>query len=555
MMMLMLMLLMMSDGGRGVDAWGWLMVGNWSATNFVLPCNSTDNCINLPSSIVEESLTTYRCQGVSALNEQWEYDNTTGEFAMDVSPPSGRKCLDVVPGNNSINNNTNTLKVNFCNGSASQQWGFEQTTKIRNGDGLYLRVLKWVATSDTLFDMRATLTLEASLDVQNDSYITDFTFMPSSAVTSSNYTPPLPMYNTTNLVVNGRFENTWGEPFGQQVGDLTEICSWTPLQDNQIGSYRTNKTLVHFVQLSSISQKVATYANSEHVLTFQSQLNTSILGCGSPPIFITLSISPSSFASADFEVKSQTGSWETHILRFFTNASLVNLTFTSLSSNSTATTCSPYLTDVQMVLQPSTIDFSSNGGQNCQLGGTHNRLSRREVGLISSTATSWLILLIFGAVVLFFGARYRERHVQEAELIKPLCRSFDERDKIRRALQFDVRHISHITEGFSGARCIGQGGFAKVYSGNVSCDGSMGVAVKRAYVFQPFEQFHAEVDMLDRVHHRRLVQFLGYCEANGEYIYVHPQQPDRLMMLLLLSCRLACRCAPLDVVLMKRLVN
>ena len=512
--MILMLMLMMSDVGRGVDAWGWLMVGNWSATNFVLPCNSTDNCFNLPSSAIQESLTTYRCQGVSALNEQWEYDNTTGEFSMDVSPPSGRRCLDVVPGNN-------TLKVNFCNGSASQQWGFEQTTKIRNGDGMYLRVLKWAPTSDQLFDMRATLTLEASLDIQNDSYITDFTFMPSSALTSSNYTPPLPVYNTTNLVVNGRFENTWGEPFGQQVGDLTEICSWTALQDNQIGCFRTNKTLVYFVQLSSISQKVATYANSEHVLTFQSQLNTSLQGCGSSPIFITLSVSPSSFGSADFEVKTQTG-WETHIIRFFTNASLVNLTFTSLPSNNSTATCSPYLTDVQMVLQPSSIDFSSNEGQDCQLGGTHNRLSRREVGLILSTASSWLIFLIVGAVVLFFGARYRERqHVQEADIIKPLCRSFDERDKIRRARQFDVTHISHITEGFSSARCIGQGGFAKVYSGNVSCDGSMGVAVKRAYIFQPFEQFHAEVDMLDRVHHRRLVQFLGYCEANGEYIYIY----------------------------------
>lgn len=510
------LLMMASDVGQGVDAWGWLMVGNWSATNFVLPCNSSYNCINLPRSIIGESLTTYRCQGVSSLNEQWEYDNTTGEFTMDVSPPSGRRCLDVMPGSD-INNNT--LKLNFCNGSASQQWEFDQaTSKIRNGHGLYLRVLKWAPTSDHLFDMRTTLTLEASSDLQNDSYVTDFTFMPSSALTSSNYTPPLPMYNTTNLVVNGRFENTWGEPFGQQVGDLTEICSWTALQDNLIGCFRTNQTLVHFVQLSSISQTVAAYANSQHVLTFQSQLNTSIAGCGSPPIFIKLSVSPSSFGSANFQVTSQTG-WETHIIRFFTNASSVNLTFTSLPSNSTAT-CSPYLTDVQMILEPSRIDFSPDGEQDRQIGGRDNRLSRREVGLIFSTASSWLIFVIVGVIVLFFGARYRGRHVQVGEIIKPLCRSFDERDEIRRARQFDLRHISQITDGFSSARCIGQGGFAKVYSGTVSCDGSMGVAVKRAYIFQPFEQFHAEVDMLDRVHHRRLVQFLGYCEGNGEYTFI-----------------------------------
>ena len=92
------------------------------------------------------------------------------------------------------------------------------------------------------------------------------------------------------------------------------------------------------------------------------------------------------------------------------------------------------------------------------------------------------------------------------------------KDKIR-AHMFDLSDNFLLTDGFEDSHCIGQGGFAKVYRGR-NLDGT-NVAIKRALILQPFSRFYEEVVMLSKVHHRRLVDFLGYYDANGNVFILY----------------------------------
>ncbi|TVU36624.1 hypothetical protein EJB05_18564 [Eragrostis curvula] len=63
---------------------------------------------------------------------------------------------------------------------------------------------------------------------------------------------------------------------------------------------------------------------------------------------------------------------------------------------------------------------------------------------------------------------------------------------------------------------IGQGGYGKVYKGNLA-DGTA-VAIKRAHEdsLQGSKEFCTEIELLSRLHHRNLVSLIGYCDEEDE---------------------------------------
>ncbi|GJM92741.1 hypothetical protein PR202_ga09235 [Eleusine coracana subsp. coracana] len=65
---------------------------------------------------------------------------------------------------------------------------------------------------------------------------------------------------------------------------------------------------------------------------------------------------------------------------------------------------------------------------------------------------------------------------------------------------------------------IGQGGYGKVYKGNLA-DGTA-VAIKRAHEdsLQGSKEFCTEIELLSRLHHRNLVSLIGYCDEEDEQV-------------------------------------
>ncbi|CAM6095358.1 unnamed protein product [Calypogeia fissa] len=87
--------------------------------------------------------------------------------------------------------------------------------------------------------------------------------------------------------------------------------------------------------------------------------------------------------------------------------------------------------------------------------------------------------------------------------------------------RFSLPDLARITQDFSDANVIGKGGFGKVYVGTLP-DGKM-VAIKRASTENQHEdeQFHNEVSLLSRLHHRNLVKLEGFCDDDGLQILVY----------------------------------
>lgn len=98
--------------------------------------------------------------------------------------------------------------------------------------------------------------------------------------------------------------------------------------------------------------------------------------------------------------------------------------------------------------------------------------------------------------------------------------------KLEGVKAFTFREMAVATDNFNRSTQVGQGGYGKVYKGNLY-DNTV-VAVKRAEEgsLQGQKEFLTEIKMLSRLHHRNLVSLVGYCDEEGEQMLVYEFMPN-----------------------------
>ncbi|XP_059667709.1 proline-rich receptor-like protein kinase PERK3 isoform X2 [Cornus florida] len=84
---------------------------------------------------------------------------------------------------------------------------------------------------------------------------------------------------------------------------------------------------------------------------------------------------------------------------------------------------------------------------------------------------------------------------------------------------FTVSEIEDATSNFE--KKVGSGGFGVVYYGKLKDGKEIVVKVLTSNSFQGKQEFLNEVSLLSRIHHRNLVQFLGFCQEEGKSILVY----------------------------------
>ncbi|XP_065865452.1 leucine-rich repeat receptor protein kinase HPCA1-like isoform X2 [Euphorbia lathyris] len=84
--------------------------------------------------------------------------------------------------------------------------------------------------------------------------------------------------------------------------------------------------------------------------------------------------------------------------------------------------------------------------------------------------------------------------------------------------QLSIAELEHATKNFSQSNIIGEGTFGLVYKG-LLLDGSI-VAIKRR-LHKPFPDFIHKVKPIASVHHRHLVELIGYCEDIHQQLLVY----------------------------------
>ncbi|KAL3732494.1 hypothetical protein ACJRO7_029200 [Eucalyptus globulus] len=94
-------------------------------------------------------------------------------------------------------------------------------------------------------------------------------------------------------------------------------------------------------------------------------------------------------------------------------------------------------------------------------------------------------------------------------------------------LKFSYQELLVATNDFASDRRLGQGGSSQVYRGLLNRFDRL-VAVKRIFAESKHSEkvFTNEVEILSRMIHRNLVQFIGWCQEEGEFLLVYEYMPN-----------------------------
>ncbi|XP_060672293.1 probable LRR receptor-like serine/threonine-protein kinase At1g05700 [Ziziphus jujuba] len=141
----------------------------------------------------------------------------------------------------------------------------------------------------------------------------------------------------------------------------------------------------------------------------------------------------------------------------------------------------------------------------CTSVSCNNKKKKNVVVPVVASVVGISVLLLLVTTTCWFLKKKRQHGAAEVENKNSITQhgSFESTNR-----QFTGSEIQKITNNFH--RVLGGGGFGTVYHGYI--DGNQ-VAVKilSPSSVQGYQQFHAEVNLLMRVHHRNLTNLVGYC--------------------------------------------
>ncbi|KAK4745119.1 hypothetical protein SAY87_011431 [Trapa incisa] len=157
--------------------------------------------------------------------------------------------------------------------------------------------------------------------------------------------------------------------------------------------------------------------------------------------------------------------------------------------------------------------------------------SSLNTGVIAGAAAGGSVLLL----LLVLAGMYALRQKKNADKAAEMSNAFGKWDstensggipQLKGARWFSFDELRKITNNFSESNDIGSGGYGKVYRGTLP-SGQL-VAVKRAQQgsMQGGVEFKNEIELLSRVHHKNLVDLVGFCFEQGEQILVYEYIPN-----------------------------
>uniref|UniRef100_N1QWM1 non-specific serine/threonine protein kinase n=1 Tax=Aegilops tauschii TaxID=37682 RepID=N1QWM1_AEGTA len=167
-----------------------------------------------------------------------------------------------------------------------------------------------------------------------------------------------------------------------------------------------------------------------------------------------------------------------------------------------------------------------------------------KLPLIVGVAAGGAVVIAVLLLVIFFITR-RKREPKKTEERSQSFASLDMKStstsvpQLRGARTFTFAELKKITNNFSEANDIGNGGFGKVRSDQIFRDSILQVyrgtlptgqlvAVKRSQEgsLQGSLEFRTEIELLSRVHHKNVVSLMGFCLDQGEQMLVYEYIPN-----------------------------
>lgn len=227
------------------------------------------------------------------------------------------------------------------------------------------------------------------------------------------------------------------------------------------------------------------------------------------------------------------------------NATTKNLSvFWSYGGGSPNSTLS-YIIDLKEVLTEwVTVGFSAATGQNVERHVLRSwaftssldkqeeqshKTTARKIGLgVGLAASGILLIAVAGGIIILRKRKQISKDIPDVEAATNLTSSMNY-DLERRAgpRKFSYRDLATATNYFSNERKLGKGGFGEVYKGYL-IDLDMAVAVKKISrgSKQGKKEYVTEVKIISSLRHRNLVQLIGWCHDQGEFLLVYEFMPN-----------------------------
>ncbi|KAK9154147.1 hypothetical protein Sjap_001627 [Stephania japonica] len=162
------------------------------------------------------------------------------------------------------------------------------------------------------------------------------------------------------------------------------------------------------------------------------------------------------------------------------------------------------------------LNYSGNRDLHIERGG------RNHKSIIIGSSIGAAVLLLATILSYFCMQRGKKRYSEDAlrsplpvqRLVSTLSDAGSDTTH-----RLSLSDIEDATRNFE--RRIGSGGFGVVYYGMMKDGKEIAVKVLTNNSYQGKREFSNEVTLLSRIHHRNLVQFLGYCQEEGKNMLIY----------------------------------
>ncbi|GAB4847416.1 Leucine-rich repeat receptor protein kinase hpca1 [Ancistrocladus abbreviatus] len=156
--------------------------------------------------------------------------------------------------------------------------------------------------------------------------------------------------------------------------------------------------------------------------------------------------------------------------------------------------------------------------------------SHIAIAVAAAVGGSVLVLLALSGLYAYHQKWRAGRAVQSTHYFASSWDKNSEIPQLKGARRFSFEEIRKYTNNFAEVNNIGSGGYGKVYKG-VLANGQL-VAIKRARAgsMQGSMEFRTEIELLSRVHHKNLVNLLGFCFYQDEQILVYEYLPNGTLL-------------------------
>ncbi|KAG5002942.1 hypothetical protein GLYMA_10G048800v4 [Glycine max] len=169
-------------------------------------------------------------------------------------------------------------------------------------------------------------------------------------------------------------------------------------------------------------------------------------------------------------------------------------------------------------LLSSDFDLNFTGNTNLHKGSR----KKSHLYVIIGSAVGAAVLLVATIISCLVMHKGKTKYYEQRSLVSHPSQSMDSSKSIgpsEAAHCFSFSEIENSTNNFE--KKIGSGGFGVVYYGKLKDGKEIAVKVLTSNSYQGKREFSNEVTLLSRIHHRNLVQLLGYCRDEGNSMLIY----------------------------------